>query len=38
MGMLLMACFAVAMPLVGLGLFSVQNRLEFWTQQRHEKD
>jgi hypothetical protein len=38
MSMLLIACLAVAIPLVGLGLFSVQNRLEFWTQQRHEKD
>jgi hypothetical protein len=38
MGMLLVACSAVAIPLVGIGLFSVQNRLEFWTQQKHEKD
>lgn len=38
MSMLLIACLAVATPLVGLGLFGVQNRLEFWTQQRHEKD
>lgn len=38
MGMLLVACFAVAIPFVGAGLFGLQNRLEFWTQQRHEKD
>ena len=38
MSMLLIACFAVAIPLVGFGLFSVQNRLEFRTQQKHEED
>ena len=38
MSMLLIVGLAIAIPLVGVGLFSVQNRLEFWTQQKHEKD
>jgi hypothetical protein len=38
MSMLLIVGLAIAIPLVGVGLLSVQNRLEFWTQQKHEKD
>jgi hypothetical protein len=38
MSMLLVACLAIAVPIVAAGLFSVQNRLEFWTQQKHEED
>jgi hypothetical protein len=38
MNVLLVACLAVATPLVGIGIFNVQNQLECWDQQKHAQD
>ena len=38
MSTLLITCLAVATPFVGAGIYSVQNRLECWTQQKHAQD
>jgi hypothetical protein len=38
MSILLAACLAVAVPLVGLGIYTLQDQLEGWDQQRHSRD
>ena len=38
MSILLAACLAVAAPLIGVGLYNLQDQLECRDQQRHAQD
>jgi hypothetical protein len=38
MSPLLMACFSVGAPLAGVGLMTLQARLERWDYNRHAQD
>jgi hypothetical protein len=38
MGILLVVLLAIAVPLVGIGIYNLQNLLECWTQQKHAQD
>ncbi len=38
MSPLLLVCISAGMPLVGLGLFELQARLERWDYERHAQD
>ena len=38
MSPLLVVCLAIGTPLVGLGVYDLQNRLECWAQERHAQD
>jgi hypothetical protein len=38
MSLLLIVCLALGMPLVGLAVYDIQNRLESWAHDRHAED
>jgi hypothetical protein len=38
MSALLVTCLALATPFVGTGIYLLQTRLEYWTQQKHAQD